>query len=72
MQPGCTLPAEVAPHQAYSARPGPLGALDEFRDMVKAQGFGWALVRTVDDALGALADYGFTSRAQRPMRRAAP
>jgi len=25
-----------APHQAYSARPGPLGALDEFRDMVKA------------------------------------
>ena len=43
-----------------------------FRDTVCAQGFGWALVRTVDDALGALADYGFTSRAQRPMRRAAP
>jgi glycogen operon protein len=25
-----------APHQAYSSRPDPLGALDEFRDMVKA------------------------------------
>jgi len=25
-----------APHQAYSSRPGALGALDEFRDMVKA------------------------------------
>jgi glycogen operon protein len=25
-----------APHAAYSARPGPLGALDDFRDMVKA------------------------------------
>jgi hypothetical protein len=42
-----------------------------FRDTVCAQGFGWALVRSVDDALGALADNGFTSRAQRPMRRAA-
>ena len=43
-----------------------------FRDTVCAQDFGWALVRSVDDALGALADNGFTSRAQRPMRRAAP
>ncbi|KPP83613.1 MAG: VRR-NUC domain [Rhodobacteraceae bacterium HLUCCO07] len=42
-----------------------------FRDTVCAQGFGWALVRSVDDALGALADHGFTSRAQ-PARRAAP
>ena len=25
-----------APHHAYSSRPGPLGVLDEFRDMVKA------------------------------------
>jgi isoamylase len=25
-----------APHPGYSARPGPLGALDDFRDMVKA------------------------------------
>src|SRR5678815_3786734 len=25
-----------APHHAYSSRPDPLGALDEFRDMVKA------------------------------------
>jgi hypothetical protein len=40
-----------------------------FRDMVCAQGFGWALVRSVDDALGALADHGFTSRV-RPARRA--
>ena len=41
-----------------------------FRDTVCAQGFGWALVRSVDDALGALADHGFTSRV-RPARRAA-
>ena len=43
-----------------------------FRDTIVTQGFGWALVRSVDDALGALADNGFTSRAQLPMRRAAP
>ena len=42
-----------------------------FRDTVCAQGFGWALVRSVDDALGALADNGFTSRVH-PARRAAP
>lgn len=42
-----------------------------FRDTVCAQGFGWALVRSVDDALAALADSGFTSRV-RPARRAAP
>lgn len=35
-----------------------------FRDTVCAQGFGWALVRSVDDALGALADHGFTSRVK--------
>ena len=33
-----------------------------FRDAVLVQGFGWALVRTLDDALGALADNGFTTR----------
>jgi hypothetical protein len=43
-----------------------------FRDTVCAQGFGWALVRSVDDALGALADHGFTSRVQLPPRRPAP
>ena len=42
-----------------------------FRDTVCAQGFGWALVRSVDDALSALADNGFTSRV-RPARRVAP
>jgi len=42
-----------------------------FRDTVCAQGFGWAQVRSVDDALGALADNGFTSRV-RPARRVAP
>ena len=42
-----------------------------FRDTVCAQGFGWALVRSVDDALSALADNGFTSRV-RPVRRVAP
>ena len=45
---------------------------EAFRDAVLAQGFGWALVRSVDDALGALAHNGFTSRAQLPVRRAAP
>ena len=42
-----------------------------FRDTVCAQGFGWALVRSLDDALGALADHGFTSRV-RLARREAP
>ena len=45
---------------------------EAFRDTVLAQGFGWALVRSVDDALGALADNGFASRAQLPVQRAAP
>ncbi|RBI69883.1 VRR-NUC domain-containing protein [Roseovarius sp. TE539] len=49
-----------------------------FRDAVRAQGFSWALVRSLNDALGALADHGFTTRvakqdpAQRQARRAAP
>lgn len=43
-----------------------------FRDTVLTQGFGWALVRTLDDALGALADHGFTSRVQLPARRVVP
>ena len=43
-----------------------------FRDAVVTQGFGWALVRSVDEALGALADHGFTSRVQLPARRTAP
>ena len=61
---------------------GKLSATQEaFRDAVLAQGLGWALVRTLDDPLGALADQGFTSRvimqnaAQRsvdPVRRSAP
>jgi len=37
-------------------------AQEAFRDAVLAQGFGWALVRSLDDALGALADHGLTSR----------
>jgi hypothetical protein len=41
-------------------------AQEEFRDAVLAQGFGWALVRSLDDALGALADHGFTSRVILP------
>lgn len=41
-------------------------AQEAFRDAVLAQGFGWALVRSLDDALGALADHGFTSRVSRP------
>ncbi len=37
-----------------------------FRDAMLAQGHGWALVRTLDDALGALADHGFTTRVVQP------
>jgi hypothetical protein len=57
-------------------------AQEVFREAVLAQGFGWALVRSLDDALGALADHGFTTRvvsqdaakpmAVRPARRVAP
>jgi VRR-NUC domain-containing protein len=37
-------------------------AQETFRDAVQAQGFAWALVRSVDDALAALADHGFITR----------
>jgi hypothetical protein len=43
-----------------------------FRDVVLAQGFGWAFVRSLDDALGALADHGFTTRIAPLLRRSAP
>ncbi len=46
-------------------------AQEAFRDAVLAQGFGWALVRSLDDALEALADQGFTTRIARSSRRAA-
>ena len=42
-----------------------------FRETVLAQGFGWALVRSLDDALGAPANHAFTSRV-RPAQRSAP
>ena len=54
---------------------------EAFRDAVLAQGHGWALVRSLDDALGALADHEFTTRvvqpdavkgAAAPSRRATP
>jgi len=45
---------------------------EAFRDAVLSQGFGWALVRSLDDALGALADHGFTTRIAPPTRRSAP
>ena len=47
-------------------------AQEAFRDAVLAQGFGWALVRSLDDALGALADHGFTTRVASPTGRVAP
>ena len=47
-------------------------AQEAFRDAVVLQGFGWALVRSLDDALGALAGNGFTTRIAPPTRRAAP
>ena len=43
-----------------------------FRDTVLEQGFGWALVRSVEDALVALSDHGFISRVHVPARRVAP
>ncbi len=45
---------------------------EAFRDAVLAQGFGWALVRSLDDALAALADHGFATRVTAPARRPAP
>lgn len=36
-----------------------------FRDAVQAQGFGWALVRSTDDALVALAALGVRTRIVR-------
>ncbi|MDV7272120.1 VRR-NUC domain-containing protein [Thioclava sp. A2] len=42
-------------------------AQEAFREAVIAQGFGWALVRSLDDALGALADHGITTRVARPV-----
>jgi len=47
-------------------------AQEAFRDAVTAQGFGWALVRSLDDALCALADHGFTTRVVPPLRRPTP
>ncbi len=43
-----------------------------FRDAVLAQGFGWALVRSLDDALTVLAEHGFATRIAAPARRVAP
>ena len=65
------------------SRKGKLSPAQEaFRDAVLAQGHGWALVRSLDAALAALADHGFTTRVvasdtarrtdSRPARRAAP
>ena len=45
---------------------------EAFREAVQAQGFGWALVRSLDDALGALADQGFTTRIAPAPRSPAP
>ena len=47
-------------------------AQEAFRNAALAQRHGWALVRSLDDALGALADHGFTTRVTAPVRRSAP
>lgn len=47
-------------------------AQEAFRDAVLEQGFGWALVRSLDDALGALATHGFACRIAHLAGRAAP
>jgi hypothetical protein len=43
-------------------------AQEDFRDAVQAQGFAWALVRSLDDALAALADHGFITHMRRVHR----
>jgi hypothetical protein len=45
---------------------------EAFRDAVLAQGFGWALVRGLDDALSALVDNGLATGIAAPVRRSAP
>jgi len=45
---------------------------EAFRDAMLAQGFGWALVRSLDDALGTLAEHGFTTRIAAAVRRPTP
>jgi len=40
-------------------------AQEAFRDDVIRQGFGWALVRSVDDALAALRQHGVSTRIVR-------
>ena len=47
-------------------------AQESFRDAVRDQGFAWALVRSVDDALGALAEHGFTARVMTPPTQSRP
>ena len=47
-------------------------AQEAFRNAVLTQGFGWALIRSLDDALGALADHGFTTRIACPSGRVTP
>jgi hypothetical protein len=69
---GCVLFLELK-----SAKGGLRPEQEAFRDAVLAQGHGWALVRSLDDALGALADHGFTTRVASPrlpspVRRARP
>ena len=44
----------------------------DFRDAVRDQGFAWALVRSVDDALGAMAEHGFTGRVTSSPSRSRP
>jgi len=54
---GCVLFLEL---KSLKGRLSP--AQEAFRDAMLAQGHGWALVRSLDEALGALADHGFTTR----------
>ena len=39
-------------------------AQEAFRDAVQAQGFPWALVRSIEDALGALSEAGMVTRVR--------
>ena len=54
--------------EVKSARGRLSPAQTAFRDAVQAQGFAWALVRSPEDALGALNMHGFRTRLARSRR----
>ncbi len=50
--------------EVKSATGAPSPSQKAFRETVQAQGFPWALVRSIDDALGALSEAGMVTRVR--------